>query len=246
MLNFVVCEDNSQFLKIIETTINNFMMNYETDYKIHEFTGYDKEFENIVSSEIGFKVYLLDLVTNEGSGLETARIIREKYDDWVSIIIIITSHEEYRYEALSNRLALFDFINKLNGCENVIREDLERVMSSYDKREKTLSYEYSHICHKIEFRHIISIEKEQDSKRCVIHTTYGDKIIPGTLNSVLKSLDKRFMKVHRSLIVNIDQIESYDMPKNKLTFKNGTFTHMIARDKKKELMIRARTNSCYN
>ncbi len=242
MLNFIVCEDNHQFIDIIKTAIDNFMMNYEIDYKIHYFEGYDKNFENIVKDEIGFKVYFLDLVTNEGTGLDAARIIREKYDDWISIIIIVTSHEEYRYEALSTRLAIFDFVNKLNGCDKVLRQDLNRVMSNYDKREKSLSYEYNHICHKIDFRHIISIEKEQDSKRCIIHTTYGNKTSAGSLNSVLKLLDKRFMKIHRSVIVNIDQIESYDASKNKLIFKDGTHTHLIARDKKKELMIRVRTS----
>lgn len=242
MLNFIICEDNNQFIKIMENTIENFMMNYETDYKIHTFLEYNEKFEKIVASEIGFKVYFLDLVTTKGSGLDAARIIREKYDDWVSIIIIVTSHEEYKYEALGTRLGLLDFVNKLNGCEDVIREDLMRVMSNYDKREKSLSYEYNHICHKIEYRHIISIEKEQDSKRCIIHTTYGDKIIPGSLNNILKLLDNRFMKVHRSLIINIDQIASYNMIKNVIKFKNGIETDSVARDKKKELMIRVRTS----
>lgn len=242
MLNFIICEDNHQFSKMMKTTIDNFMMNYEIEYKIHLFIGYDKSFEKIVEEEIGFKVYFLDLVTTEGSGLDAARIIREKFDDWVSIIIIVTSHEEYRYEALGTRLALFDFINKLNGCEKVIRQDLSRVMNNYDKREKNLSYEYNYTCHKIEFRHIIRIEKEQDSKRCIIYTTYGERIIPGSLNNVLKSLDKRFMKVHRSLIINIDQVDNFNIVKNKLTFKDGNFTHLVARDKKKELMIRVRTS----
>ena len=242
MLNFIVGEDNHQFLKFMKMTIDNFMMNYEIDYKVFQFTEYDENFEKIVAEEIGFKVYFLDLVTNESSGLDAARLIREKYDDWVSIIIIVTSHEEFRYEALSTRLALFDFINKLNRCEKELQQDLIRIMKNYDKREKSISYEYNYICHKIEFRHIIYIEKEQDSKRCIIHTTYGDKIIPGSLNNVLKLLDKRFMKVHRSMVVNVDQIDNYDMPKNKITFKDKTTTNLIARDKKKELMIRVRTN----
>jgi len=242
MLNYVICEDNHQFTEMMKTTINNFMMNYEIDYQIHSFTGYDRSFEKIVSEEIGFKVYFLDLVTDDGSGLDAARTIREKYNDWLSVIIIVTSHEEYKYEALSNRLALFDFVNKLNECENVIREDLSRVMGVYDKREKSLSYEYNHTCHKIDFRNIINIEKEPDSKRCIIHATYGNKVIPGSLNSVLKQLDSRFMKVHRSLIVNIDQIENYDTVRNKITFKDGSSIDMIAREKKKELMSRVRTS----
>ena len=160
MINFIICEDNRSFSSIMQTTIDKFMMNYEIDYKIEHFNGYNKGFRKIVKEEAGFKVYFLDLVTDEGSGLDAARMIREEYDDWVSIIIIVTSHEEYRYEALSTRLALFDFVNKLNECEKVIIEDLTRVMNNYDKRENSITYEYNHICHKIEFRHIISIEKE--------------------------------------------------------------------------------------
>jgi len=240
MLNFIVGEDNHQFIKIMETAITKFMMNYEIEYKISCFKGYDEKFEKAVTEEKGFKIYFLDLVTNEGSGLEAARMIREKYEDWVSIIIIVTSHEEYRYEALGTRLALFDFINKLDDCESVIQEDLKRAMKSYDKREKSLSYEYNHICYKVEFRHIKSIEKEQDSKRCIIHTTYGPKVIPGTLNNIMKKLDERFMKVHRSLIVNIDQIESYDLIKNKIVFRDKETTQLVAREKKRELIMRVR------
>ena len=51
------------------------------------------------------------------------------------------------------------------------------------------------------------------------------------------------MKVHRSVIVNIDQVDNYDIVKNKLAFRDGTFTNLIARDKKKELMVRVRTNN---
>lgn len=240
MINFIICEDNRSFSSIMQTTIDNFMMNYEIDYKIQHFNGYNKGFRKIVKEEAGFKVYFLDLVTDEGSGLDAARMIREEYDDWVSIIIIVTSHEEYRYEALSTRLALFDFVNKLNECEKVIIEDLTRVMNNYDKRENSITYEYNHICHKIEFRHIISIEKEPESKRCIIHTTYGDKVIPGSLNTVLRLLDKRFVKIHRSLIVNTDQIVSYDIAKNKISFKDGMSTTLVARDRKKELVGRVK------
>jgi len=113
-------------------------------------------------------------------------------------------------------------------------------MNNYDKRENSITYEYNHICHKIEFRHIISIEKEPESKRCIIHTTYGDKVIPGSLNTVLRLLDKRFVKIHRSLIVNTDQIVSYDIAKNKISFKDGMSTTLVARDRKKELVGRVK------
>ncbi len=236
MLNFVICDDNKNFSKMMKKTIENFMMNYEQEYKVYYFENYSQEFEKFIQEDVGFKVYFLDIKTKFGSGLDAARIIREKYDDWVSIIIVVTSHEEYRYEALSNRLYLMDFINKLNDCENNIKQDLKRAISNYNNRHKSLSFEYNHIFHKIEFRDIINIEKEPDSKRCLIRTTYGTSYIPGTLNDIKLRLDNRFLKVHRSLIINKDKVVRYTPKTNKLEFNDGSYTHLVARSKKKELM----------
>lgn len=236
MINFVICDDNKNFSKIMKNIIDKTMINYEQDYKVIHFDEYDSKFEKFINDDTGFKVYFLDIKTKCGSGLDAARIIREKYDDWVSILIIVTSHEEYRYEALSNRLYLMDFINKLDNCEQKVIEDVKKCMNNFNKRYKSLTYEYNHIFHKIEFRNIISIEKEPDSKRCIIKTTYGTSYIPGTLNQVKAKLDDRFIKVHRSLIINKDKVVKYDRKNNELEFVDGTHSNNIARDKKKELL----------
>lgn len=236
MINFVVCDDNKNFSRIMKTIIEKVMINYEQEYKIVQFEEYDSKFEEYIRKDLGFNVYFLDIKTKHGSGLDAARIIREKYDDWVSILIIVTSHEEYRYEALSNRLYLMDFINKLDNCEEKVIEDIKKSMNNYNKRYKSLTYEYNHIFHKIEFRNIISIEKEPESKRCIIKTTYGKSYIQGTLNQVKTKLDKRFIKVHRSLIINKDKIAKFDRKNNEIEFIDGTHTTNVARDKKKELL----------
>lgn len=236
MLNFVVCDDNKGFSKLMKKTIDNFMLNYEIDYKIFHFEGYGDNFEKFAKKDIGFKIYFLDIKTSDGSGLDAARIIREKYNDWVSIIIVVTSHEEYRYEALGNRLYLLDFIDKLNNCEERMKEDIAKALNNYNQRHKSLSYEYNHIFYKIEFRNIICIEKEPDSKRCIIKTTYGNNYISGTLNDIEEKLDERFIRTHRSLIINKDKIQNYDSKTNTLSFIDGTTTNQVARGKKKELV----------
>ena len=141
MINFIICEDEEMLRNSTKQTI----VSHDIDYKIYEFENYDKKFESLVKKDIGFKIYLLDIVTKCGSGVDAARIIREKYDDWVSVIIMITSHQEYKYEALSSRLFLLDFVNKLDSCNKKIREDIDIAMKSYDKRYKMLSYEYNQI-----------------------------------------------------------------------------------------------------
>lgn len=236
MINFVVCEDEKELRKIEVKEITKFMMNYDIDYEIHEFSEYNKKFEDYAQKDDGFKIYLLDIVTNKSSGINAARKIREEYDDWVSVIIMVTSHPEFKYEALSSRLYLLDFINKLNNMEEKIRDNLEVAMKHYDNRHKQIKYTYNRNLYNIELREIIYIEKEQDSKRCVAMTKYGKQIIPGTLNDVYKMLDDRFLKVHKSLIINLDEIREFESNTNKLIFKNGEETYLVSRNKKKELM----------
>ena len=236
MINFIVCEDEKEIRVNTKNQIIKFMMNYDIDYKIYEFDGYNAKFNKIARTDSGFKIYFLDIKTNAGSGIDAARIIREQYDDWVSVIIVMTSFSEYKYEVLSSRLYLSDFINKLDNCNKKIKEDLIIAMKHYDRKYKMLSYEYNHTYYKIEYRQILYIEKEPDSKRCIIKTKTGEQIIPGTLTDVSKKLDDRFLKVHKSMIVNTNEIAKYEIKKNKLTFKNGEHTHLIARDKKKELI----------
>jgi lytTr DNA-binding domain len=224
VINFVICEDEKDLRENNKKEIVKFMMNYDIDYKIHEYSGYTQEFNEYAAQEDGFKIYLLDIVTQEGSGIDSARMIREKY------------------EALSSRLYLLDFINKLNKFDKTLRDDLLIAMKHYDRRYKTLGYEYNHTYYRIELKQIIWIEKEPDSKRCIIKTKYGEEMIPGTLNSIYEKLDSRFFKTHKSLIVNLDEVQRYEIRRNKLTFKNGEHTHLIARDKKKELIKRVCAN----
>lgn len=235
MINFIICDDNKEFIKKEKQIVENFMMKYDIEYKVYLFDEYDKKFDDIVVKDIGFKIYLLDIQTKNGSGLDAARKIREEIDDWVSVIIIITAFNEFKYEALGNRLYLLDFINKLNKCDVKLKEDLERALKHYDNRNKNLKYEYNHILRQVEFRHIIYIEKEPDSKRCIIKTTYGEQIINKTLSETIKLLDKRFIKTSRSMVINTDFIREYDIKENKLIFTNGDYTYQISRTLKKGL-----------
>ena len=240
MINFILCDDKIDFSQKLSHLITNFMFDYDEKYKVHSYEEYDKQFEDMVASEVGFKVYLLDIVTNEGSGIDAAREIREKYDDWSSVIIIITSYEEYRFEALSNRLYLLDYINKLSDYKKQVLETLERVMKHYNYRRKCLCYEYNYTYYKIDYKDIICIEKEQETKKCLVKTVYGDSIMPGSLSAAYKKLDQRFIKVHRGLIINIDKLTRYDSKTNEITFCNGTKTNLVSRDRKKELIDRVK------
>lgn len=242
MLNFIICDDSKEFRDNLQKIIDSYMMKLDMDYKTYEYADYNKEFRNLVKSDIGFKIYFLDIRMGEASGIDAARMIREEFDDWSSIIIVVTSFSEYRYEALGNRLYLLDFVSKSDGCEKRIEENIKRALKNYNNTEKSITYELNHVIKRIEYRHILYIEKEQDSKRCIIKTIYGNQLIRKNLNEVEKMLDRTFMKVHRSLIVNLDLLKEFNVSENKLTFKNGESIYLVARKYKKELIDRVVTN----
>ena len=236
MVNFVICEDEKIFLKRFENIISKSMMIYDVDYKIHVFDGYGEQFEKYVKESADFNIYLMDIKTNEGTGINAARMIREKYGDWASMIIIITSYAEYKYEALSTRLMLVDFINKLDKCEEGLSNAIQIALKNYDDRPNMLTYEYHKMMNRINFKDIVLIEKEPDSKRCIVHTNEQKYIVPKTLNKIEEMLDKRFLKVHRSAIINMDHLKKIDMIRNKMIFKNGAHSYLLSRSKKKELL----------
>lgn len=236
MLNFIMYDDDKHFLEKNKNIIDKCMMNCDFDYKCYQFNEYNNKFENLLSKNIGFKVYLLDIEGKNKSGLDIVRLIREKYDDWCSLIIMITNHNELKYDALSNRLFLTDFINKLDNWEQLLTEDIKRIISSYTNCNDCLIYEFNHSLKRIEFKSITHIEKEKDSKKCIIHTLYGNHSIGGTICEVLDKLDSRFIKTSRSTIINIKQVSEYNKVKNEILFLNGVTTTDISRLFKKDLI----------
>ena len=243
MLNFIICDDEKEFRDLIKSEIDKFMINYDIEYKKYEFESYEENFEALARKELCYKVYFFDIKTKNGSGLDAARFIREELEDWNSIIIIVTAFAEYRYEALSNRLYLLDFISKYDNCKGKLKETLKIIYKQYNNKEKCLNFEYNYVLYKIELRNIISIEKEQDSKRCIIHTAYGNFKAPYTLNAIEKQLDNRFLKVHKSLILNLDKVREYNIKENEVLFSDGMTTNLISRTGKKELIKHVTNNN---
>ena len=238
MLNFIIYDDEKQFLQRNKQIIDNCMMNYDYDYKCHSFDEYNDKFESIIKSNNGLKIYLPDIEAKNKSGLDIVRLIREKYNDWSSIIIMITSHEELKYDALSNRLYLMDFINKLENVEEILKEDIKRIVESYTNSSESIVYEFNHNLKRIDYKNIIYISKEKDSKKCIIHTVYGNYPIGGTICDVLNKLNDKFIKISRSTIINVNQVSEYDIANNEILFLNGEKTTDISRLCKKDVIKR--------
>lgn len=83
------------------------------------------------------------------------------------------------------------------------------------------------------------IEKSLNNNNCKIVTNDGEYFTRDTIQHLEETLsnDQRFMKTHRSCIVNLSNVSSVDLANNIIFFPNKQID-LIARNKKRELKER--------
>ncbi len=228
MINFIISSNNYSSKTKTKEIIDSYMMNYDIEVKYHLLNNYKEEIKKIN----GYKVFLIEIDKN--NSLDLVKYIREELDDWNSLIILISDNKVIE-NIIGTRLFLFDIVYRNNSFVKILKEDIERIIKNYDHREKCLIFENNRIVKKIDFKSIIMINKEKDSKKCLIKSSHGNYYVPESLCKISKRLDKRFVQTNRSCIINGDEIVEYNPNENKLLLRNGMVYLDISREKKKEV-----------
>ena len=226
MFRFIICEDNKEFLMKLNTSINKVMMPYNFEYKISKFTEYNKELEEIIERKNETKVYILDIVLPDVSGLEIASEIRENDQD--SSIIFVTAHNECRDDIFYSRLLAIDYIPKDKFWAERF-EDTIAYTVKIANRKRVFSFEYNYNSYRIPYDNILYIEKLQDDRKCVIVTEDNKEYeISKSITQLMGMLGPNFFQSHKSCIVNIEKIKKVNYAENTITFKNGTSGYFLS------------------
>ncbi|MBR5370308.1 MAG: LytTR family transcriptional regulator DNA-binding domain-containing protein [Bacilli bacterium] len=228
MIDFIMLDDDLYYLNKSKKIIDKVMMNYDINYI---FIAYDKYRKEQINKD-NFKVYI---ISYKEYTIDLIKYIREELDDWKSLIIVLYENTEEKKKVIKENLFIVDYINKRKYFEEKILRNIQICLKNYDQRPNSLKYIYKNIIYNIEFQKILYIEKEQDNKRCIIHTKNRKYYIPGNLTRVKTLLDNRFIKINRSFIVNQEQLSSYDIKNNIITFKNNIKLNGVSRDNKKSI-----------
>lgn len=235
MIEFIIYAKEKNYIKVYKTIIEKVMINYDIEYKITTLKTIQPSSKNE-----NFKVFIINIEEKDSSGISLAKQIREKDNDWQSMLILISDFSLQKEKIFDLRLMIIDFIIKSTNYEQRLKEAIKISLENYDSRPQKLKYTYKNIIYIIEFQKIIYIEKEQDNKRCLIKTNLKEYYYPGNLATIAKSLDDRFIKCNRSYIINSEQVESYNIKDNIITFKNGITLNSISRTKRKEIIFHLR------
>lgn len=237
MINIIIRDEYNDAVNI-KTIIESYMMNFDEEVNYYLISLDEDNIKDKIKSIKGFKIFILNNDSIKENGLDISKYIRCELEDWNSVIILTTRHSEFRNEMVCNRLFLFDLICKSIYFEKHLRQDIDYTLKYYYNRHNCLTFVSNRIIKKIDFRNIYMISKEKDSKKCLIKSSIGNFYTCETLDSVSKRLDKRFIKINRSCIINEDKIEEYNLNENKLTLKSGIISYDVSRDNKKIIASR--------
>ncbi len=232
MINFVVVDDNKQHRKKICDVIMSNMMSNQINFKINEYSDFDKKLVQYIDNRDHLSIYILDLELPNGDGIDIARSIRNKANDWNSPIIIITAHESLYYEVYKQRLQILDFIPKMISIEKPLSEDIDICLRMLNK-DKVYRYTYKNIAYNINLNSINYIQR--DSRRTKIVTsskTYYQNI---TINEIKNLLPEYFIISAKGTILNMKNVKETDWNNMLVYFNDGSKDYLITKSHKKEI-----------
>lgn len=229
MTDFIIYEENWELHNNYKMIILNFLGCREDKFKIYDYETYQN---NICNN----KIYILGS-DNSKKALTIAKKIRSQ-GDWDSQIIVMTSKEN---NDKHNKLLILDYIMK----DEKLKENLKSALIAANKilsNCKRLSFVSDGEIYKLPYKDILYIEKVNNQNYCIIYTKTDSYNINATISYLEEELnDICFMKTHRSCIVNLNNIKTYNYCENIIYFKNAKID-LISRNKRQVLKERILNN----
>lgn len=236
-MNFIIYEDEFEYESIYRNTISSLMMPTNVNYEIIVINEYNKETELKLKEITGSRIYILDIEVVGKSGLDMAREIRDN-GDWISPIIIVTSHDEFKQVGYTGKILMLDFISKKDKIKECLSDTL-KVAIKIVSEQKSLKFLNHNEMFQIPYQDILYIEKSLNDNLASIVTNNKEYSIRKTINELESMLENEsnFFKSHRSYIINLNNILRIDFEKGVIYF-SGSKTALLSRANKKELKSR--------
>ncbi len=220
-MRFAICDDDKLFVSEIKNKIYDYANNHNIEPVIDcYYSG-----EELVKSNIKYKLIILDYQMDGISGLDAARLLRKGINR-LSCIIFLTSYPEIAipaYEVDTYRFVVKNTLYK--GLYAALDSFLSIQEKDYDVSVKTAG-EYV----TVNTQDIVFIEAQ--NKEIIIHMLNGCDIVTKTALSRLYEMmpHDHFVKTHKSFIINLEYVSHRNQ--NSVTLKGCAICVPISRKNK--------------
>lgn len=198
MIKIAICEDQLEDLNFLQEHLHQLLTEKEISYNITCFTS-GKDMLKCLEKQL-FSIYFIDIYLDEVSGILLAQTIREKNRE--APLVFTTRSQDHYVDGFE--LGVLHYLTKPFTYEQV-KEALERSLKVASYNEQFLEVVVNRERMYLLYREIVFIESQ--NRYCRIVTTSGDFMVYTRLDDLEEQLvDARFLRCHRSFIVNMDKI----------------------------------------
>lgn len=198
-MKIVICDDNCAYADEIKRTVNAFFSKREAPVSIDVFYDSKEPFDSNIKYDIAF----LDIEMEPYSGIQLAKKLKET-NPYI-VVFIITSYNNYIDDAMD--LNVFRYIQKPLETQRLIL-GLEKALKNIDNSIITFYLKQDNKAISVLSNEIVYIETVGRATKIVTtqNTFLSDNKMDFWKEKLIASF---FYRVHKSFIVNMKYITSY-------------------------------------
>lgn len=227
MINVAICDEMENNRKYLEDLIREYFVTLPYDINIINFT-YGAQLINYYFYEKSvIDIIFLDINQGQDNGIEIAKRIRE-FDALVKVVFTSTSCE---YAMESFCIFPLNYLKKPINKEILFKVLNQAVFFIDKEKQKSIVIKFENEIHTIFFKDIKYVESY--NKKINIYTQKGILSINSKLDEVERKInDKRFLRCHKSFLVNMDYVsgvEDYSfilLDSSKVPIKQREFSNL--------------------
>lgn len=220
MLNFIIYEESKELTEYYKIIILNSLAYREEEFKVYNYENHSKNNTN--------NIYIISSKKYD-TAIEKVKEIRK--DNWLSPVIIICDEEKKQKH---NNLLILDYINTKENIQTLLKSS---ILTAYKilSAKKSFNFTFNGSLYKIPYNEILYFEKRNNQNYSNIYTTKENYIIKNTIKEIEEKIDSAyFIKTHRSCIINLCNVTSYDINTNTIYFNDKTID-LVSREKRRFL-----------
>jgi len=226
MLKIAICDD----IRVTVEEIDRFLQEYQGSrnqlLEVSKFYDAESLWEQLKHNHCD--LIILDIELVKMNGVELGHLIRTELDDHTMGIVYISAMDTY-YKFLFDVQPL-NFLSKPID-KNKLFETLDLAIRLLDDQNHIFTFKDKDCSHRLRIKEILYFESFAHDLRVV--TTNGTYIFRAAMSEVMNELaDFGFIQVHRSYIVNYNQIKAI---KYEEIIMNNNDSIPISRNKRKEI-----------
>ena len=211
-MKIAICDDDIKIAEYIAHKINE----YNPHHNVELFNNSDSLISYLNKKEPNVDLLFMDIVLDDENGIDIASRIADNHPDILTVFI--TAFAENFSEEIFLKIKPYGYIHKPIK-DDVLQHYLDSAKHDIEVNSRNLSVKIGLDSFEIPFSKIIYIESEKRLSHIYVegfdnsHNTYAK------LDEIQNHLDSRFIRCHKSYIVNADYIKSIE--KDYFILKNG-------------------------